>query len=83
MMTNEEKLNKQLRITMLAIVRMQDKALNLSYMVQKEDVDKRNAFDDLLDWIARTSVKAQKAVILVEKEYKEASDDSKAEGNER
>ena len=83
MMTNEEKLNKQLQITTLAIVRMQDKALNLSYMVQKEDVDKRNAFDDLLDWIARTSVKAQKAVILVEKEYKEASDDSKAEGNER
>lgn len=78
MMTNEEKLNKQLRITMLAIVRMQDKALNLSYMVQKEGVDKRNAFDDLLDCIARTSVKAQKAVILVEKEYKEASDDSKA-----
>lgn len=77
-MTNEEKLKKQLQITTLAIVRMQDKALNLSYMVQKEDVDKRNAFDDLLDCIARTSVKAQKAVILVEKEYKEASDDSKA-----
>ena len=78
MMTNEEKLKKQLQITTLAIVRMQDKALNLSYMVQKEDVDKRNAFDDLLDCIARTSVKAQKAAILVEKEYKEASDDSKA-----
>lgn len=78
MMTNEEKLKKQLQITTLAIVRMQDKALNLSYMVQKEGVDKRNAFDDLLDWIARTSVKAQKAVILVEKEYKEASDDNKA-----
>ena len=77
-MTNEEKLKKQLQIITLAIVRMQDKALNLAYMVQKEDVDKRNAFDDLLDWIARTSVKAQKAVILVEKEYKEASDDSKA-----
>ena len=77
-MTNEEKLKKQLQITTLAIVRMQDKALNLSYMVQKEGVDKRNAFDDLLDWIARTSVKTQKAVILVEKEYKEASDDSKA-----
>ena len=82
-MTNEEKLKKQLRITMLALVRIQDKALNLSYMVQEEDVDKRNAFDELVDWIARTSVKAQKAAILVEKEYKEASDDSKAEGNER
>lgn len=77
-MTNEEKLKKQLRITMLALVRIQDKALNLSYMVQEEDVDKRNVFDELVDWIARTSVKAQKAAILVEKEYKEASDDSKA-----
>lgn len=77
-MTNEEKLKKQLRITMLALVRIQDKALNLSYMVQEEDVDKRNAFDDLLDCIARTSVEAQKAGILVEKEYQEANDDSKA-----
>ena len=74
-MTNEEKLKKQLQIATLAIVRMQDKALNLAYMVQKEGVDKRNAFDDLVDWIAKTSVKAQKAGILVEKEYKEVNDE--------
>lgn len=68
-MTNEEKLKKQLQIVTLALARIQDKALNLAYMVQKEGVDKRNAFDDLVDWIAKTSVKAQKAG---------SADDSKA-----
>lgn len=80
-MTNKEKLNKQLRITMLALGRIQGKTFDLVYMIEEADVDKRNAFDDLVDWITKTSAKAQKALELVEEEYKEASDDSKAEGN--
>lgn len=82
MMTNEEKLNKQLRITMLALARIQGKTFDLVYMIEEADVDKRNAFDDLVDWITTTSVKAQKALELVEEEYEEASNDSKAD-NER
>ena len=44
-------------------------------MIEEADVDKRNAFDDLVDWITKTSAKAQKALELVEEEYKEASNE--------
>lgn len=74
-MTNEEKLKKQLWITTLALGRIQGKIFDLVYMVEEANVDKRNAFDDLVDWITKISAKAQKALELVEEEYKEASDD--------
>lgn len=74
-MTNEEKLKKQLRIITLALGRIQGKTFDLVYMIEEADVDKRNAFDDLVDWITKTSVKAQKALELVEEEYEEADND--------
>lgn len=77
-MTNEEKLKKQLQITTLALVRIQGKAFDLSCLVEEEDLDARYAFDDLVDLITTTSNKGQKALDLIEEEYKEASDDSKA-----
>lgn len=77
-MTNEEKLKKQLQITTLALVRIQGKAFDLSCLVEEEDLDVRYAFDDLVDLITTTSNKGQKALDLIEEEYKEASDDSKA-----
>lgn len=77
-MTNEEKLKKRLQITTLALARIQGKAFDLSYLVEEEDLDARYAFDDLVDLITTTSNKGQKALDLIEEEYKEASDDSKA-----
>lgn len=74
-MTNEEKLKKQLWITTKALGRIQGKTFDLVYMIEEADVDKRNAFDDLVDWITKTSAKAQKALELVEKEYLEADND--------
>ncbi|ASR40587.1 hypothetical protein [Ligilactobacillus agilis] len=74
-MTNEEKLKKQLQITTLALARILGKTFDLVYMIEEADVDKRNAFDDLVDWITKTSAKAQKALELVEEEYKEASNE--------
>lgn len=74
-MTNEEKLKKQLWITTLALGRIQGKIFDLVYMVEEANVDKRNAFDDLVDWITKTSAKAQKALELVEEEYLEADND--------
>lgn len=74
-MTNEEKLKKQLGITMLALGRIQGKTFDLVYMIEEADVDKRNAFDDLVDWITKTSAKAQKALELIEEEDVEADND--------
>lgn len=74
-MTNEEKLKKQLWITTLALGRIQGKIFDLVYMVEEANVDKRNAFDYLVDWITKTSAKAQKALELVEEEYLEADND--------
>ena len=74
-MTNEEKLKKQLWITTLALGRIQGKIFDLVYMVEEANVDKRNAFDDLVDWITKTSAKAQNALELVEEEYLEADND--------
>ena len=76
-MTNEEKLKKQLQITTLALARIQGKAFDLSCLVE-EDLDARYAFDDLVDLITTTNNKGQKALDLIEEEYKEASNDSKA-----
>lgn len=77
-MTNEEKLKKQLQATMIALARIQGKVFDLSYLIEEEDLDARYAFDDLVDLITTTSNKGQKALDLIEEEYKEASDDSKA-----
>lgn len=74
-MTNEEKLKKQLWITTLALGRIQGKIFDLVYMVEEANVDKRNAFDDLVDWITKTSAKAQNALELVEEEYEEVDYD--------
>ena len=74
-MTNEEKLRKQLQVTMQALERIQGKTFDLVYMIEEADVDKRNAFDNLVDWITKTSAKAQKALELVEEEYEEANDE--------
>ena len=74
-MTNEEKLKKQLWITTQALGRINGKTFDLVYMIEEADVDKRNAFDNLVDWITKTSAKAQKALELVEEEYEEASND--------
>ena len=74
-MTNEEKLRKQLQVTMQALERIQGKTFDLVYMIEEADVDKRNAFDNLVDWIMKTSAKAQKALELVEEEYEEANDE--------
>lgn len=75
MITNEEKLKKQLWITTQALARIQGKTFDLVYMIEEAGVDKHNAFDDLVDWITKTSAKAQKALELVEKEYLEANND--------
>ena len=40
--------------------------------------EEKLTFDDLVDLITTTSNKGQKALDLIEEEYKEASDDSKA-----
>ena len=77
-MTNEEKLRNQLKAAMIALVRIQGKTFDLSYLVEEEGLDVQHAFDSLIDWITITSVKEQKALELVEEEYKEANDDSKA-----
>lgn len=77
-MTNEEKLKKQLQITTLVLARIQGKAFVLSCLVEKETLDARYAFDDLVDLITTASNKGQKALDLIEEEYKEASDESKA-----
>lgn len=74
-MTNKEKLKKQLWIATQALGRIQSKTFDLVYMVEEADVDKRNAFDDLVDWITKTSAKAQKALELVEEEYEEVDYD--------
>lgn len=74
-MTNEEKLKKQLRIAMLALARIQGKTFDLVYMIEEADVDKRNAFDDLVDWITITNGKAQNTIELIEEEYEEADND--------
>lgn len=74
-MTNEEKLKKQLQITALALVRIQGKAFDLSCLVEEEDLDAHYAFDDLVDLITTTSNKGQKALDLIEEEYKEANDE--------
>ena len=73
-MTNEEKLKKQLQITTLALARIQGKAFDLSCLVE-EDLDAHYAFDDLVDLITTTSNKGQKALDLIEEEYKEANDE--------
>lgn len=74
-MTNEEKLRKQLQVTMQALGRIQGKTFDLVYMIEEADVDKRNAFDDLVDWITKTSAKTQKALELVEEEYEVLDND--------
>lgn len=74
-MTNEEKLKKQLQITTLTLARIQGKAFDLSCLVEEENLDARYAFDDLVDLITTTSNKGQKALDLIEEEYKEANDE--------
>ena len=74
-MTNEEKLKKQLWITTQALGRINGKTFDLVYMIEETDVDARYAFDDLVDLITTTSNKGQKALYLIEEEYKEADND--------
>lgn len=75
MMTNEEKLKKQLQATMIALARIQGKVFDLSYLIEEEDLDVRYAFDSLVDWITTTDDKVQNMIGLIEEEYEEANND--------
>lgn len=74
-MTNEEKLKKQLQAAMIALARIQGKVFDLSYLIEKEDLDARYAFDSLAEWITITDDKAQNTIGLIEEEYEEADND--------
>lgn len=75
MMTNEEKLRKQLQAAMIALARIQGKVFDLSYLIEEEDLDVRYAFDSLVDWITTTDDKVQNMIGLIEEEYEEADND--------
>lgn len=75
MMTNEEKLKKQLKAAMITLVRIQGKTFDLSYLVEEEGLDVQHAFDSLIDWITITNGKAQNTIGLIEEEYKEVDND--------
>lgn len=75
MMTNEEKLKKQLRAAMIALARIQGKVFDLSYLIEEEGLDVQHAFDSLAEWITITDGKVQNTIRLIEEEYKEADND--------
>lgn len=75
MMTNEEKLKKQLQATMIALARIQGKVFDLSYLIEKEGLDVQHAFDSLVGWIMITNSKARNTIRLIKEEYEEADND--------